>query len=158
MDLVYGVCLKYLKHPENAQDSVMAIFEELIPKVKKHDIDNFKAWLYTLAKNHCLMLLRSEKKGMVVNMDTSLMQYPENGHLKEVFEKEEHLRELAFCLGELLPEQRQAIQLFYLQDKCYKEIAELTGMDWNKVRSYIQNGKRNLKICMDKQKTKSFAE
>jgi RNA polymerase sigma factor (sigma-70 family) len=130
----------------------MAIFEELIPKVKKHDIDNFKAWLYTLTKNHCLMLLRSEKKGMVVNIDTSLMQYPENGHLKE------HLKELEFCMGELLPEQRRAIQMFYLQDKCYKEIAELTGMDWNKVRSYIQNGKRNLKICMDKQKTKSFAQ
>ncbi|MGZ4012602.1 MAG: RNA polymerase sigma factor, partial [Flavisolibacter sp.] len=62
MDLVYGVCLKYLKVPENAQDSVISIFEELVVKLKKHEVDNFKAWLYTLAKNHCLMRLRSEKK------------------------------------------------------------------------------------------------
>jgi RNA polymerase sigma factor (sigma-70 family) len=154
MDLVYGVCLKYLKNPDNAQDSVMAIFEELVGKLLKHEVDNFKGWLYTLAKNHCLMRLRSEKKGLTVNLDVELMQSEEDLHLNGELEKEEHFRIMDLCLQQLQTEQRKAIEMFYLQDKCYNEIALVTGMEWNKVRSLIQNGRRNLKICMEHQKDK----
>ena len=155
MDLVYGVCLKYLKHPENAQDSVIAIFEELVPKLLKHEVDNFRPWLYTLAKNHCLMRLRSEKKQTIVNYDVELMQSEETVHLNGELEKEENFRKLDDCLGQLPEEQKQVIELFYLKGKCYNEITELTGLEWNKVRSYIQNGRRNLKNCMEDQQTKS---
>ena len=158
MDLVYGVCLKYLKQPENAQDSVIAIFEELTTKLHKHGVDNFKGWLYTLAKNHCLMRLRSEKKQATVNFDVELMQSEENLHLNGELEKEENFTKMEYCLGELPAEQKQVIELFYLQGKCYNEITELTGLEWNKVRSYIQNGRRNLKICMESQKVKSLLE
>ena len=158
MDLVYGVCLKYLKQPENAQDSVIVIFEELITKLRKHDVDNFKAWLYTLAKNHCLMRLRSEKKQVTVNFDVELVQSEENLHLNGELEKEENFRKMEFCMEQLPEDQRKVIDLFYLQGKCYNEITESTGLDWNKVRSFIQNGRRNLKICMDSQKAKSFLE
>jgi RNA polymerase sigma factor (sigma-70 family) len=158
MDLVYGVCLKYLKNPENAQDSVISIFEELVTKLQKHDVDNFKAWLYTLAKNHCLMRLRSEKRQNVVNVDVELMQSEENVHLNGELEKEENFKKLDYCLGQLQEEQRKVIELFYMQGKCYNEIAELTGMEWNQVRSYIQNGRRNLKLCMDSQKTETIVE
>jgi RNA polymerase sigma factor (sigma-70 family) len=158
MDLVYGVCLKYLKNPENAQDSVISIFEELVTKLQKHDVDNFKAWLYTLAKNHCLMRLRSEKRQIVVNVDVELMQSEENVHLNGELEKEENFKKLDYCLGQLQEEQRKVIELFYIQGKCYNEIAELTGMEWNQVRSYIQNGRRNLKLCMDSQKTQTIVE
>ncbi len=158
MDLVYGVCLKYLKSPENAQDSVISIFEELVTKLQKHDIDNFKAWLYTLAKNHCLMRLRSEKRQIVVNVDVELMQSEENVHLNGELEKEENFKKLDYCLGQLQEEQRKVIELFYIQGKCYNEIAELTGMEWNQVKSYIQNGRRNLKLCMDSQKTQTIVE
>jgi len=158
MDLVYGVCLKYLKVPENAQDSVISIFEELVVKLKKHEVDNFKAWLYTLARNHCLMRLRSEKKQPFVSFDVELMQSEENVHLNGEFDKEENFKRLDYCLGQLQAEQRTAIELFYLQGKCYNEIAETTGIEWNKVRSYIQNGRRNLKNCMDNPKTKAIVE
>jgi len=158
MDLVYGVCLKYLKSPENAQDSVISIFEELVTKLQKHEVDNFKAWLYTLAKNHCLMRLRSEKRQIVVNVDVELMQSEENVHLNGELEKEENFKKLDYCLGQLQEEQRKVIELFYIQGKCYNEIAELTGMEWNQVRSYIQNGRRNLKLCMDSQKTQTIVE
>ena len=158
MDLVYGVCLKYLKHPENAQDSTIAIYEELVGKLARHEVDNFKGWLYTLSKNHCLMRLRSEKKEPRVNFDVELVQSSENLHLNGELEKEENFRKLEFCLGQLQQEQKQAIELFYLQGKCYNEISAITGMEWNKVRSYIQNGRRNLKICMESQKAKSIAD
>ena len=165
MDLVYGVCLKYLKHPENAQDSVISIFEELVVKLQKHEVDNFKGWLYALSKNHCLMRLRSGKKQTLVNFDVELMQSEENVHLNGELsewtpseEKEENFRKLDYCLGQLQKEQRTVIELFYLQGKCYNEIADMTGIEWNKVRSYIQNGRRNLKICMESQKTKTIVE
>ncbi|MBS1916492.1 MAG: sigma-70 family RNA polymerase sigma factor [Bacteroidetes bacterium] len=152
MELVYGVCVKYLKEPETAKDAVMAVFEELVPKLQKHEVDNFKGWLYTLAKNHCLMQLRSVKNKHVLEFDTERMQLTEDVHLNGVMEKEEHLERLQDCMQTLNDEQRTTVTLFYLENKCYKEITELTGMEWNKVRSQIQNGRRNLKICME-QKT-----
>lgn len=149
MDLVYGVCLKYLKDTEKAKDSVMVIFEELVTKLKKHEVDNFKSWLYQLAKNHCLMLLRSPKNLRTVEIPQSLMQSEENVHLNGELEKEENFKTLEYCLGTLTDEQRLAVKLFYLDGKCYNDISEITGMEWNKVRSLIQNGRRNLKICME---------
>ncbi len=149
MDLLYGVCLKYFKEPDEAQDAVIHIFEELVTKVKKYEIDNFKGWLYQLAKNHCLMKLRS-RKSQPVNVDADLMHLQENMHLEDVMQKETNLIVMEHCIEQLPTEQKAAIQLFYLQEKCYKEIADTTALDINKVRSFIQNGRRNLKICMDK--------
>jgi RNA polymerase sigma-70 factor (ECF subfamily) len=150
MELVYGVCLKYFKEPETAKDSVMQIFEELVSKLKKHEVDNFKGWLHQVAKNHCLMQLRTPKNLKIVEFKSAFVQSEENVHLNGVLEKEENFKKLEFCLGTLMEEQRIAIKLFYLDGKCYNEIVEMTGHDWNQVRSFIQNGRRNLKNCMEK--------
>ena len=139
-----------MKEPEEAKDCVINIFEELVIKLKKHEVDNFKPWLYQLAKNHCLMKLRS-KKGRPVNIDIDVVHLSENIHLDDVMEKEMHLTTMESCIEQLPGEQKQAIKMFYLDEKCYREIAEKTGTDINKVRSFIQNGRRNLKICMEKQ-------
>jgi len=158
MDLVYGVCLKYLKEPEDAKDAVINLFEELVSKVQKHEIENFRSWLYQVAKNHCLMRLRGAQKTIIVKMDTGLMQSEENVHLDGVFEKEENFKQLEQCLEQLVAEQRRAIELFYLEGKCYNEIAIQTGLDWNKVRSFIQNGRRNLKLCMEKKSIETIVQ
>ena len=150
MELVYGVCLKYMKEPEDAKDCVMSIFEELVTKLRKYEVDNFKGWLYQLAKNHCLMKLRS-KKGHAVNVDADVVHLSENIHLNDAMEKEQRFTSMEYCIEQLPRDQKQAIELFYLQEKCYKEIADTTNTDINKVRSFIQNGRRNLKICMEKQ-------
>ncbi|MES1219600.1 MAG: sigma-70 family RNA polymerase sigma factor [Bacteroidota bacterium] len=149
MELVYGVCLKYFKEPETAKDSVMLIFEELVSKLKKHEVENFKGWLHQLAKNHCLMQLRTPRNIKTVEFKVELVQSGENVHLNGVLEKEENFKKLEYCLGTLTVEQREAIKLFYLEGKCYNEIVEITGQEWNQVRSFIQNGRRNLKICME---------
>lgn len=151
MDMLYMVCLKYLKEPETAKDAVMAIFEELAQKLRKHEVDNFKGWCYTLAKNHCLMQLRSSNRLKTRELKDDPMQTADELHLEDMMEKEGHLNNLTKCLGTLSPEQKTTVELFYLQNKCYKEIEMMTGLEWNKVRSHIQNGRRNLKICMDKQ-------
>ena len=150
MELVYGVCLKYYKEPETAKDSVMQIFEELVSKLKKHEVDNFKGWLHQVAKNHCLMQLRTPKNMKTVEFKTDLVQSEENVHLNGVLEKEENFKKMEYCLGTLTKEQSEAIKLFYLEGKCYNEIVDMTGQEWNQVRSLIQNGRRNLKLCMEK--------
>jgi RNA polymerase sigma factor (sigma-70 family) len=155
MELLYGVCLKYFKDEDNARDAVLNIYEELISKVRKYEIQHFKSWLHQVARNHCLMKLRSDKKFTKAGTDVSLMQNEEELHLNGVLEKEEHFKHMYFCLQQLIPEQKLVVELFYLNGKCYNEISETTGIEWNKVRSFIQNGRRNLKNCMDKQMSES---
>lgn len=154
MEMLYGVCLKYLKDPDEAQDAVMAIFEELVPKLRQHEVQNFKSWLYTLAKNHCLMKLRQQKKMPVTNLDEGFMQSEAGEHLTDALSREERFTQLEICLEQLAEGQRKVIELFYLKGKCYNEISEETGLEWNNVRSFIQNGRRNLKLCLEGQKKK----
>ncbi|HEX7756438.1 MAG TPA: sigma-70 family RNA polymerase sigma factor [Niabella sp.] len=149
-DLLYGVCLKYLQEPEDAKDAVMNIYQELREKLLRHEVQQFKSWVYVLAKNHCLMLLRAAKKQVTVPLDTQVVQSGEFSHLESIIEKEDTFKKLEKCIESLPGEQEQAIRLFYYDSKCYNEIAESTGMEWNKIRSLIQNGRRNLKNCMDK--------
>ena len=155
MELVFGICLKYFKETERSKDAVMDIFEELIKKLKIHEVSYFKGWLHTLARNYCLMQLRSPKNMKVTEFSgDSVMQSYDNTHLaNEAFEKEENYKKLEDCMRKLSEDQQQSIELFFIQNKCYNEIAEITGYDWSKVRSYIQNGKRNLKICMEGKQT-----
>jgi RNA polymerase sigma-70 factor (ECF subfamily) len=150
MDLVFGVCLKYFKDAERSKDAVMDIFEELNKKLRQHEVDNFKGWLHVLARNYCLMQLRSPKHIKTTEFNADFMQSSQTTHLSnEALEKEASFKQLEECLEKLPADQQQSIQLFFVEKKCYNEIAEITGHEWNKVRSYIQNGKRNLKICLD---------
>jgi RNA polymerase sigma factor (sigma-70 family) len=150
MDLVYGVCLKYFKEVERSKDAVMDIYIELEKKLLQHEVENFRGWLHVLARNYCLMQLRSPKNMKTTEFSANFMQSGENTHLdNEQVIKEENLNKLKHCVESLPAEQQQSVALFYLENKCYNEITAITGYDWNKVRSYIQNGRRNLKICME---------
>lgn len=148
-DLVYGVALKYLKNTETAKDAVMNIYQELVHKLLTHEVNNFKSWLYTVTRNHCLMQLRKEKKTPVVEFQPEYMQSEAFEHLDDILNKEKELQKLEGCIENLKEEQKTVIQLFYLQEKCYNEIVDITGQDWARIRSLVQNGRRNLKICMD---------
>ncbi len=148
--LVYGTCLKYLKDGELAKDAVMNIYQELLSKLNQHTVENFKGWLYVLAKNHCLMYLRSAKRTVTVEFQQDIMQSAEFSHLDNVLEREQEFKNLENCIETLSSDQKLSIRLFYLENKCYNEIVDETGLEWNKVRSLIQNGRRNLKICMEK--------
>lgn len=150
MPLIYGVCLKYLKEKEDSEDAVMLIFEQLIDKLKNHEVKNFKSWLYVLSRNHCLMELRKNKQLEMLTIDERFMENEYNFHHEDNTNKELQLKLMEKCLETLVLEQKLSIDLFYLQKKCYQEVAEKTGFELNKVKSYIQNGKRNLKICMEK--------
>lgn len=148
VELVYGVCLKYFKNEADAEDAVMAIFEQLVAKARTHEVQNFRSWLYVLAKNHCLMQLRKPQREFSQDdfMHLDGVVHPEERNPEE---QEAQLRD---CIEQLTAEQRQAIELFYFEDQSYQEIAQAKREDLGKIRSYIQNGRRNLRICMEKKK------
>lgn len=148
MPLVYGVCLKYLKDDEQAKDAVMGIFEELVAKAKQHDIKQFSGWLYVVSRNYCLMQLRTDKKAEIISLDGIVESSPFLHHTDD--NRESVMTALENCMEKLPENQRKSVDLFYLKEKCYKEIADAMGFSLNEVKSYIQNGKRNLKICMEK--------
>lgn len=153
MEMVFAVCFKYLRDEDESKDAVMQIFEELVVKLRTHSVDNFRSWLHSVVRNHCLMHLRSNRlqtEGVDFFEDNSVENEPFEHPSDEPFELEQNLSKMTDCLETLSDEQKTSIRLFYLEEKCYKEITDLTGYELNKVKSYIQNGKRNLKICIEK--------
>lgn len=154
--LLFPVCYKYLQNDAEAEDTVMFVFEKLFEELKKTEVQNFRAWVYTLCKNQCLMQLRQRKVNMEakVNMSTLLENEfmelsPDLHHILD--EGNEHrIRYLEKALEELKPEQRQCVELFYINQKSYKEVELITGLTYNEVKSHLQNGKRNLKQIIER--------
>lgn len=152
MHLVYGLCLKYLKDREDAQDAVMAIYEHVSKKLLTSEVTHFKSWLYMVSKNHCLMELR--KKDPEVHTEI-FMESDDSVHLKKEKEKlEDDLEALEACIEELKTEQKSCVKHFFLERLSYDQITIKTGIDLKKVKSHIQNGKRNLKICLESKHVK----
>ncbi|MDR1602385.1 MAG: sigma-70 family RNA polymerase sigma factor [Tannerella sp.] len=147
--LVYGLCLKYLQDEEDARDAVMQLFEELVSKVMQHDVRDFRAWLYSVARNHCLQILRSQANSIQTELYPNLMESDESLHLFDDEEDSERIPALQKCMEKLPETQRKAIQLFFMEEKSYADITDVTGYSLKSVKSYIQNGKRNLKICIE---------
>ena len=158
--LVYGVCLKYFKNREESKDGVMQIFEKLIIEIPKHKIENYKNWLHVVTKNYCLMQLRSDKSEKeklsewvndpAVFMETDTDLHPlDNDEDSGLIDKA-----LEDCIERLNAEQKNCIRQFYFENRCYSEIAVNLALDVKKVKSYLQNGKRNLKICLKEKNEK----
>lgn len=148
--LLLGVCMKYLKNEEEAKDSVQQIFLKAITELHKYRVEYFKSWLYMVAKNHCLMKLR-DKPGRQTEIKEQMAITPEEDNSRqEHLEKDRKLELMDQSLQELSNEQKQCVTLFYLEKKSYQQIAETTGFTMMQVKSHIQNGKRNLKILLDK--------
>ena len=156
--LVYGLCLKYLNNGEAAQDAVMDIFEALVEKVPQYEINNFRTWLYSVAKNHCLQVLRKDKQLNYINIDEVVVENQAIFTLTDIPQSQEETEALEYCLTTLPEEQRVSINYFFYDDKSYADIVELTGFALTKVKSYIQNGKRNLKNCIIQSLNSPFRE
>ena len=154
-EMVFLVCRKYLHDEDSSKDATMQVFEGVIEALKKHQVTNFKSWLHVTAKNYCLMQLRAKKNKLTISLDNHPdlnMHLSQGVHLNngETENLEQDWQLLEKAMAEIPPEQKICLELFYLQEKSYGQIAEQTGYDTNKVRSYIQNGRRNLKIYVEK--------
>ncbi|MBN1599172.1 MAG: sigma-70 family RNA polymerase sigma factor [Bacteroidales bacterium] len=152
MHRVYGVCLKYLENREDSKDAVMQIFEILIKDTLKTKIENFKSWVGVVSKNYCLMQIRtniSKRNRLKKYHDENFMEYEQEFHPIEESNNEEVNVALKDCIEALKELQKSCIELFYFEQMCYKDIAAKLDVDEKKVKSHIQNGKRNLKICLE---------
>lgn len=148
--LLFGVCMKYLGNAEEAKDAVQQVFLKVIKDIGKYKVEHFRSWLYMVAKNHCLMTLR--KKGIrTTDLDERTMGNEKEEELRDLLmEKEEKLNRLTEALDMLNEPQQACIRLFFLEKKSYREVAALTGYSELQVKSHIQNGKRNLKISLER--------
>jgi len=143
--------LKYFKNVEESQDATTLIFEKVMVDLLRMEVVNFKSWLYMVSKNHCLMQLRKKKPNEVADIADLEYKLEDKNNNENVFIKEKRLENLEAALKDLKEEQQKCIDLFYLQEKTYDEVASITGYELKKVKSYIQNGKRNLRnILIDK--------
>ena len=150
--MALGVCMKYLKDEDESKDAVMQVFEKLITDLPKHQIQNFKPWLHTVLKNHCLMQLRKNKSALTFESVENIASVVENvTDLHPETDKEHQLVTLEKAISKLNQQQKVCIELFYLQKKSYDEVANHTGYTLNEVKSFLQNGKRNLRIMLQQQ-------
>jgi len=160
MPTVFAICRKYLRPDEDAQDAVMQLFEKLLDTLRRHEVDNFPAWLHATARNHCLMILRARQRAgpesgpvLVQFPDAAGVESAGSGHLTDDAEDQEltetRLQALEQAMADLPAAQRRCLELFYLEKQCYRDIARATGLDLGLVKSHLQNGRRNLKRYLD---------
>lgn len=152
--LVFGVCMKYLRNATDAQDATQHVFEKALGEVGKYEIPYFKSWIYSVAKNHCLMQLRSRS-----SKPGTTDEFPEETSADLLTDQELKMKELLMekqslhlneALNELSQEQKTCVQMFYLEKLSYHDIETKTGFSFQQVKSHIQNGKRNLRIILEK--------
>ncbi len=146
--LLLGTCMKYLKNEEEAKDSVQQIFLKAITELHKYKVEYFKSWIYMVARNYCLMKLRD--KNIVVAIDEKQPLQADEESLLLATDKDKTLNLLEASMNQLSEEQKTCVTLFYLQKKSYQHIADITGFTLMQVKSHIQNGKRNLKLLVEK--------
>jgi RNA polymerase sigma-70 factor (ECF subfamily) len=149
--LLYGLSLKYLADGDKAQDAVMQVFENIFPKILQYEIQTFRTWIYAVTKNYCLQLLRREANEIFVDFNSEIMESDEMLNLLSGEDTGEERRAiLRRCIKKLPLEQHNAILRFFMEEMSYQDIVDREGYTLHQVKSYIQNGKRNLKICIEK--------
>lgn len=153
VSVVYGTCLFYLQDKAEAQDATMQLFEKLLVDIHKQEINNFKGWLSFVVRNHCISIIRKNK-----SQNKNIKSYYEFEYEQPNYEAEEKINKISddvmlenmkLCLPELKENQRICLELFYLKSKSYQDIANQTSFTLNEIKSYIQNGKRNLKLLLE---------
>ncbi len=156
--LIFGVCMKYLKHTEDCRDMVMELYEKVLEDLQKHAVDNFRSWIYVTARNQCLMKIRKQKRHGITQdeyilsnvVDSAADWHPDSSEPNELM-----IKYLELCIEKLTDDQRECVEQFYFKKNSYAEISTAFELDIKTVKSYIQNGKRNLKNCIDQKIVKT---
>ena len=148
--LLLGVCMKYLKNEEQARDSVQQIFLKAITELQKYRVEYFKSWIYMVAKNHCLMQLRDKPGKNTIEVKDSIPAETDETDKESLLLNEKTYEYMSEALKELNADQQLCVTLFYMEKKSYQQITEQTGYSMMQVKSHIQNGKRNMRILIEK--------
>jgi len=152
--LIYGLCLKYLQNADKAEDATMELFKILLPEVSGYEIKDFKTWIYNVAKNHCLQIVRKEKRHILVDSEISVMEPDDVLRLLEENDLDDETTTLSRCVAKLPIQQKVSISMFFKEEMSYEDIAERTGYLLKTVKSHVEIAKKNLKICIEKHQNK----
>ncbi|MES2836387.1 MAG: sigma-70 family RNA polymerase sigma factor [Bacteroidota bacterium] len=153
--MVVAICMKYYQDREESKDATMHIFEKLMTDLLKHEVSNFKSWVHSVTRNYCLMEIRKTSNIHKIRTDVeenyvSVMENQLSMHQEDKSEKEVLLTGLEKCMELLIIQQKKCVELFFIQEKSYQDITQELGFTLNEVKSFLQNGKRNLKNCLEK--------
>ncbi|MBL0127128.1 MAG: sigma-70 family RNA polymerase sigma factor [Flavobacteriales bacterium] len=144
--LLFGVSMKYLKDPDRSKDAVVDLFAKLPDLLKRHQVECFRPWIHTVMRNHCLLALRGDHRQ--VRWDDAIG----NGITIEPMEglalHEADLQRLESAIDQLNETQRSCIRLFHLERLSYAQVQERLGIDYDQLRSHLQNGRRNLRLIL----------
>ena len=143
--LLFGFCMKYLKDEEGSKDVVSQLFAKLFDDLKRFEVQHFKAWVTRVAYNACMSRLESERRNVYVREE-----FPEVEESAGASEGVPDETEVLEAMKSLKEEQRVCLELFYLNELSYAQVSERTGYQLNQVKSFIQNGKRNLELYFRK--------
>ena len=158
VQLIYGVCLRYTPDVREAEDFTMEIYQKVSDKALTHQIKAFKSWVYVVSKHHCLEQIRKVTGRRIESFDPDFMQLRAELHpMDDMTDKlalEDKYDRMEYCLKQLNELQKKSIDLFYYQNKSYSEIAKIIEDEVSQVRSYLQNGRRNIKKCVERNHTK----
>ena len=149
LPLLYGVYLKYLKDTDDAKDAVIQLFGNLRYKIADYEIDEFRPWIYSVAKNHCSQILQKEAHIITVDFDDSATEYNSVMYLLEDSDYNEQTVLLSECMNKLPEQQRLSLNYFFVNKLSYAEIVDKTGYTLKHVKSYIQSGKQKIKVCLE---------
>lgn len=145
--MIYGFCLKHLRSRADSQDAVMSVYEKISKELLSKEVKHFKSWLYVVSKNYCLMKHRRKKNRVLPGTFVENAGVTHLDHDEDIIESQ--LEALDECIKQLKSDQQRCIRLFFLEKKSYREVNEMTGLTIKKVKSHIQNGKKNLKACLE---------
>ena len=152
LHLVYGVCLRIIKDPHRSEDACMEVFERVTTLLKDQDVRSFQNWLYFVTRNYCYKLVQQPILDLLSSEELEQktgVSFVEKER-EETQIKEAMYEDLEAGIAQLPEEQRLCVVLFYYQRQSYREIAQTTGQDEKWVKTHLQNGKRKLKILLDK--------
>ena len=143
---VLGLCYYYTRDVELSKDLTMDTFETYLKRGKKGPVINdIKSYLLGIARNLCMAHFKKSKRTQ--SIEESVLQFMEYED-ENAPNGEEVIDRLMMSMCKLTTDQRRCVELFFIKGCSYNQISKKLNFSYNEVKSFIQNGKRNLKKLM----------
>ncbi len=152
---IFGVAIKNLKSQKEAEDVTLTIFNKISSDLKRIDVTDFSKLLYQLVKELCDIEVKKKnatgEESKMILIDELTKESDDNLYINSDKPKLSlDANNLRLAIDTLNESQKICIDLFYVQNKSYQEVADITGYSLNQVKTNIQNGKRLLKTYVEK--------
>ena len=151
MHLVYGLAFKYVKDPKQSQEIVYCIFKKLIKDIKRQEVRVFGNWLYNLSLDFCKQWRdrgRTESD-QIVALGGSTQTPVEFYDDKDDDSFEEEISSMEDEVMRIKSQQEKCSQLFFKEQRCFQEIADITGWEVSEIKYHVKNAKRKTNIYQD---------